>query len=82
MLFRAGMIQTDAAVNRGNSGGPLVTQDGRVVGITTAARGDASNLGFALAISGVTQRLLELESTGTVAWGFLFVFYLFIFPLL
>ena len=75
-----GMIQTDAAVNRGNSGGPLVTQDGRVVGITTAARGDASNLGFALAISGVMQRLSELETTGTVAWGFLGVSYQVIDP--
>ena len=75
-----GMIQTDAAVNRGNSGGPLVNRDGRVVGITTAARGDAVNLGFALAISGVMKRLPELETTGTVAWGFLGVSYQVIDP--
>lgn len=42
------VIQTDAAVNPGNSGGPLLNSKGEVVGIVTAAMGQAQNLGFAI----------------------------------
>ena len=42
--------QTDAAINPGNSGGPLVNAKGEVVGIVTAKRGNASNIGFALQV--------------------------------
>ena len=67
------MLQINAAVNKGNSGGPLLDQAGRVVGIVTAklsASGDApvEGLGFALPINGVkatVQSWLALESEQT-----------------
>jgi len=62
-----GLIQTDAAISSGNSGGPLVDAAGRVVGINTAVASSgggvqASNVGFAISIDTalqVAQRLLE-----------------------
>jgi serine protease Do len=44
-------IQTDAAINRGNSGGPLIDIDGRVVGINTAILAQAQGLGFAVPVN-------------------------------
>ena len=45
------LIQTDAAINRGNSGGPLIDRSGRVIGITTLKiAGNSESLGFAVAI--------------------------------
>jgi len=52
------VLQTDAALNPGNSGGPLVTLDGEVVGISAAGTTQAENIGFAIAID-VAEPLLE-----------------------
>jgi len=43
-----GLIQTSAPINSGNSGGPLMTYDGQVIGITTAIVSDSNGLGFAV----------------------------------
>lgn len=44
------LIQTDAAINSGNSGGPLVNAEGKVIGINTAVAGEAQNVGFSVPI--------------------------------
>ncbi len=68
-------IQTDAAINRGNSGGALIDIDGRLVGINTAilsGRGGAfSGVGFAIPINLARGIAEQLVSTGEVTRGFL-----------
>lgn len=58
------VIQTDAAINPGNSGGPLLNSKGEVVGIVTAAMGQAQNLGFAIPSNVVQQVIPDLLSMG------------------
>ena len=58
-------IQFSAAVNPGNSGGPLITANGAVVGITTAAVTNSQGLGFAIPSDTITRELSYLVRNGT-----------------
>lgn len=60
----SGLIQTDAAINVGNSGGPLVDADGEVVGINTAILQDTENLGFAIDIDSARPVIEDLKQGG------------------
>jgi serine protease Do len=64
-------IQTDAAINFGNSGGPLVDMQGRVVGIATAINYGAENIGFAVPVNTLKQILPQLREKGSVSRGYL-----------
>jgi serine protease Do len=64
-------IQTDAAINFGNSGGPLINGRGEVVGINSAISQRASNIGFAVPINEARAILPKLRADGRVARGFM-----------
>ncbi len=63
-------IQTDAAVNPGNSGGPLVNMAGEVVGVNSMAAVNGS-IGFAIPVNLVKALLPQLAEKGKVEWGWL-----------
>jgi serine protease Do len=60
------LIQTDAAINPGNSGGPLLNAYGQVIGINTAIRGDAQNIGFAIQVNRLRDLIPELMNPAQV----------------
>ena len=64
-------IQTDAAINFGNSGGPLINARGEVIGINAAISSRASSIGFAVPISGATAILPQLRARGRVTRGYM-----------
>jgi serine protease Do len=64
-------IQTDAAINFGNSGGPLINARGEVVGINAAISSRASNIGFAVPINTASVNLEQLKTRGRVVRGYM-----------
>jgi serine protease Do len=62
-------IQTDAAINPGNSGGPLFNWRGEVVGMATAIRPGANNIGFAIPVDALKDVMGQLRDRGRVTRG-------------
>ncbi len=74
------MIQTDAAINAGNSGGPLVNAAGQVIGINTATSSDADGIGFAIPISSVKGMLNNIIKNNSSKRAYMGVYYVNITP--
>lgn len=69
------LFQTDAAINQGNSGGPLVNMDGEVIGINTAVAADSENIGFSIPINDVKGLITGVLKTGKLERPYLGVRY-------
>lgn len=70
------LFQTDAAINAGNSGGPLVNINGEVIGLNTAVAGDAQNIGFAIPINDIKGLVESVLSKGELQQPYLGVRYI------
>jgi S1-C subfamily serine protease len=78
-----GAVQTDAAINHGNSGGPLLDARGRVLGINSqiqTSTGDGSGVGFAVPVDTVRRSLAQLRADGRVRYAYLGVATVPVFP--
>jgi len=71
-----GVIQTDASINLGNSGGPLVNLSGQVIGMNTAMAQGAENIGFAIPINEINNVFTSVKQTGKITRAWLGVRYL------
>ena len=74
------MIQTDAAINSGNSGGPLINAAGEVIGINTATSASGENVGFAIPIASVKGMLSQLVEGGKAERAYVGVYSVDITP--
>ncbi|MDD3735337.1 MAG: trypsin-like peptidase domain-containing protein [Candidatus Pacebacteria bacterium] len=72
------VIQTDAAINQGNSGGPLLNLNGEVIGINTAVASGAENIGFALPINTAKKAIQDVKERGKIVYPFLGVRYVLV----
>jgi len=69
------LFQTDASINEGNSGGPLVNAKGEVIGINTAVAGGAENIGFAIPLNDIEGLIKSVLKEGKLLRPYLGVRY-------
>lgn len=72
------VIQTDAAINKGNSGGPLLNLKGEVIGINTATVLGAQSIGFAIPVNKAKKDIEQVKTLGKIVYPFLGVRYVII----
>jgi len=72
------VIQTDAAINKGNSGGPLLNLKGEVIGINTAMVEEAQSIGFAIPVNQAKRSMDQVQTSGKIVYPFLGVRYVLI----
>lgn len=65
--YNMNLIQTDASINSGNSGGPLINSFGEVIGVTNAKISTAEGLGFAIPIDSIKDAIQSIINVGYVA---------------
>ncbi|MBI2639350.1 MAG: trypsin-like peptidase domain-containing protein [Candidatus Sungbacteria bacterium] len=70
------LIQTDAAVNPGNSGGPLLNLRGEVIGLTTAVARGAENIGFGIKINKAKRDIESVKAVNRIVYPFVGVRYI------
>lgn len=71
-------IQTDAAINQGNSGGPLLNMKGEVIGINTAVSSVGQGIGFAISVDKVKKAIEQTKKDGKISYPFLGIRYVLI----
>ncbi len=69
------VIQTDAAINKGNSGGPLLNLKGEVIGINTAVSLEGENIGFTISINKAKKDIKQVQELGKIVYPFLGIRY-------
>jgi len=72
------VIQTDAAINKGNSGGPLLNLRGEVIGINTATVMGAQSISFAIPINYAKRGVEQVKATGKIVYPYLGVRYVLV----
>jgi len=72
------VIQTDAAINKGNSGGPLLNLKEEVIGINTAMVEDAQSISFSIPINKAKRDIKQIKETGEISYAYLGVRYILV----
>ena len=70
------VIQTDAAISPGNSGGPLINLAGQVIGVNTAVSQEGENIGFAIPVNEATRMVDSVKENGRIVRPYLGVRYI------
>jgi len=69
------VIQTDAAINKGNSGGPLLNLKDEVIGINTATVLEAQSIGFTIPVNKAKKDIEQIKTLGKIVYPYLGVYY-------